>query len=194
MASAGQVYLVTAKNFVAVYEAQYNVLVPSRVRRALAFFIGEDPESRTILEATDISVDGEDARKIAIESNFRLMFKVIQNYDPKMAQDLLSFLKEKIDNVFELSFTAGAVKDRSLWSDVLWYKNLVNPDGMGLDYMVPIALVKAALQRKGNENVVEPGPKNAGSTIHLPFGHLQYHLKQLEFYQKLQKIQELVTN
>lgn len=194
MASSGQVYLVTARNFVSVYEAQYNVIVPSRVRRALAFFVGEDPESRAILEATDISVDGEGARKVAIESNFRLMFKVIQNYDPKMSRELLSFLKEKIDNVFELSFAAGAVKDRSLWSDVLWYKNLVNPDGMGLDYMVPIAVVKAALQRKGDKNVVEPGPKNAGSTIHLPFGHLQYHLRQLEFYQKLRKIQALVAD
>ena len=194
MAASGQVYLVTAKNFIAVYEAQYKVLVPSRVRRALSFFVGEDPESRAILEATDISVDGDEARKIAIESNFRLMFKVIQNYDPKMAQDFLSFLREKIDKVFELSFAAGAVKDRSLWSDVLWYKNLVNPDGMGLDYMVPIAVVKSALQRKGDKTVVEPGPKNAGSTIHLPFGHLQYHLKQLEFYQKLKKIQELVMN
>lgn len=194
MAPSGQVYLVGAKKFVAVYEAQYNVLVPSRVRRALAFFVGEDPESRAILEATDISVDGEEARRIAIESNFRLMFKVIQNYDPKMAQDLLTFLKEKIDNVFELSFAAGAVKDRSLWSDVLWYKNLVNPDGMGLDYMVPIAVVKMALQRKTDKIVVEPGPKNAGSTIHLPFGHLQYHLKQLEFYQKLKKIQTLVMD
>lgn len=99
----------------------------------------------------------------------------------------------KIDNVFELSFSAGAVKDRNLWSDVLWYKNLVDPDGMGLDYMIPMAVVKAALRRRGNLNVVEPGSQNAGSTIRLPFGHLQYHLKQLEFYQKLKKIQQLVT-
>lgn len=192
-AAGGQVYLVSARNFVAVYEAQYNVIVPSRVRRALAFFIGEDRESRSILEATDISVDGEDARKIAIESNYRLMFNVIKNYDPRMATEMLRFLKDEIDNVFELSFSAGAVKDRSLWSDILWHKNLVDPEGMGLDYMIPMAVVKAALQRRGDQNVVEPGPQNAGSTIHLPFGHLQYHKRQLEFYQKLKKIQQLVT-
>ena len=37
------------------------------------------------------------------------------------------------------------------------------------------------------------GPKNCGSTILLPFGHLQYHLKQLEFYQQLKKIQSLLA-
>lgn len=192
-AASGQAYLVTAHNFVAVYEAQYHMIVPSRVKRALAFFIGEDPESRSILEATDLSVDGKKARKVAISSNYRLMFNVIKNFDPFMADALIGFLKEKIDNVFELSFAAGAVKDRNLWSEILWYKNLVDPDGMGLDYMIPLAVVKAALRRNAELNIVEPGPQNAGSTIHLPFGHLQYHKKQLEFYQKLVKIQLLVS-
>lgn len=194
MAPSGQVYLVTASNFIAVYEAQYNVIVPSRVRRALAFFVGEDPESRAILEATDISVDGKKARGIAIKDNYRLMFNVIKNYDNRLAEELLAFLKDKIENVFELSFVAGAVKDKSLWSHVLWYKNLVDSNGKGLDYMVPMKEVVVALMRKHDTNIVEPGPQNAGSTIHLPFGHLQYHKKQLEFYQRLKKIQQLVTD
>jgi len=191
--SAGQVYLVTAKNFVAAYEAQYHVIVPSKVCRALAFFIGEDPESRSILEATDISVDGEKARKLAFDQNYRLMFCVIQNYDPNMAAQLLAFLHDKLDNVFELCFSAGAVKDRNLWSDVLWYKNLVDADGMCLDYLVSIPVVKAAIQRKSRELVVHPG-KKPGSTIQLPFGHVQYFHRQLEFYQKLKKIQALLVS
>lgn len=189
----GQVYLVGAKNFADVYEAQYGVLIPSKVRRALAFFTGEATESRSILEATDIKVDGTKARKIACESNYRLMFNVIKNYDARMAAALLSYLKENIPNVFEVCFAAGAVKDRSLWSNVLWYKNLVDDEGMGLDYLIPLPEIKAALVRKGEDNEVLPGPKNAGSTIHLPFGHLQYHNKQLEFYQILSKIQGLLV-
>lgn len=188
---AGQVYLVTAKNFVAAYEAQFHVIVPSKVRRALAFFIGEDPEAKSILDATDISVDGDEARKLAYRQNCRLMFSVIQNYDPNMASALLTFLHDELGSVFELCFAAGAVKDRGLWSDVLWYKNLVDTDGMGLDYLISIPVVKAAIQRRLNELVVEPG-RQAGSTIQLPFGHLQYHLKQLEFYQRLAKIQALL--
>lgn len=82
-------YLVTARNFVAVYEAQYNVTVPDKVRRALALFIGEVEDSRAILDATDISVDGEKVRGIAYEQNYRLVFEVIRNYDATMASMLL---------------------------------------------------------------------------------------------------------
>jgi len=165
--------------------------VPDPVRRALAFFTGENPESRRVLEATDVAVDGERARRVAVESNYRLTFDVLRNHDAAMADGMLEFLRDNMDRVFELSFAAGAVKDRALWSDVLWYKNLVDSEGMGLDYLVAISSVKAALARKRGTLEVRPGPQNAGSTIHLPFGHLQYHLGQLEFYQSLQKIREL---
>ena len=191
--SAGQVYLVTAQNFVNVYEAQYGVMVPSRVCRALAFFVGADPESRAILEATDISIDGIEAREIARRHNYRLAFEVIRNYDPLMAEQFLEFLKTNIAEVFELSFAAGAVKDRGLWSNILWYKNVVDTENMGLDYLVPIPEIKAALLRRPDRVVVAPGPKNAGSTIHLPFGHLEYLNKQLEFFQQMKKIQAIIA-
>ena len=191
--SAGQVYLVTAKNFVAVYEAQYKTVVPENIRRALALFIGEAPDSKSILDATDIAVDGERVRKLACEQNYRLVFEVIRNYDSQIAEELLQWLKNKITSVCELCFSAGAVKDREKWANVLWYKNLVDADGQGLDFLVPINRIIKALEKNGDKNIVERGPMNAGSTILLPFGHLQYHLKQLEFYQKLKKIQSLLA-
>lgn len=190
----GQVYLVTVRNFVAVYEAQYNVTVPDKVRRALALFIGEADDSKAILDATDLSVDGEKVRSIAYEQNHRLVFEVIRNYDANMATMLLDWLKKQIASVCELCFSAGAVKDRDKWANVLWYKNLVDADGQGLDFLVPINRIVSALIEKGDKNVVERGPKNAGSTIQLPFGHLQYHLRQLEFYQQLKKIQSLLAS
>lgn len=191
--AAGQVYLVTARNFVAVYEAQYHVTVPDKVRRALALFIGEAEDSKAILDATDISIDGEKVRGIAYEQNYRLVFEVIRNYDPNMATMLLDWLKNQIASVCELCFSAGAVKDRDKWANVLWYKNLVDADCQGLDFLVPINRIVSALVKNGDKNVVERGPKNCGSTILLPFGHLQYHLKQLEFYQQLKKIQSLLA-
>ena len=191
--AAGQVYLVTARNFVAVYEAQYHVTVPDKVRRALALFIGEADDSKAILDATDIAVDGENVRGMAYEQNNRLVFDVIRNYDAKMASMLLDWLKMQIASICELCFSAGAVKDRDKWANVLWYKNLVDADGQGLDFLVPINRIASALVRNGENNVVERGPRNAGSTIQLPFGHLQYHLKQLEFYQQLKKIQSLLA-
>lgn len=191
--AAGQVYLVTARNFVAVYESQYHVTVPAKVRRALALFVGEASDSKAILDATDISIDGTDVRHLAYEQNFRLTFDVIRNYDQQMASMLVEWLRSKIASICELCFSAGAVKDREKWANVLWYKNLVDAKGQGLDYLVPITRILDALERNGEKNVVNRGPKNAGSTIQLPFGHLQYHLKQLEFYQQLKKIQSLLS-
>jgi hypothetical protein len=190
--SAGQVYLVTARNFMLAYEAQYHKKVPKNVYRALSLFIGEDSESKSILDATDISVDGVKVRKQAYDQNYRLVFEVIRNYDVKMADALLEWIRTQIASIGELCFSAGAVKDREKWANVLWYKNLVDAEGQGLDFLVPIKRIITALQKNGNNNIVERGPKNAGSTIQVPFGHIQYHLKQLEFYQQLKKIKLLL--
>lgn len=190
--AAGQVYLVSARNFVAAYKAQYNASVPKEVCRALELFIGKAADSRRILEATDLIVDGAESRAIACSQNFRLMFDVIHAYDSNMASALLDWMKTCIPNICELCFSAGAVKDREKWADVLWYKNLVDADGQGLDFLVSIKQVILALKENGDKNIVERGPKNAGSTIQLPFGHLQYHQEKLEFYQQLKKIRILL--
>ncbi len=47
--ASGQAYLVTARNFVAVYEAQYGVKVPTEVQHALALFVGEASDSKRSL-------------------------------------------------------------------------------------------------------------------------------------------------
>ena len=188
----GQAYLVKASHFAEVYEKQYGRAFPPKVRRALELFVGEDSECNSILARTDISIDGEKTRKQAVEKQHcRLVFEVLRNYDPDMASGLLAWLKDEIVAVCELTFAAGAVEDRDEWAHVLWYKNLVDADGQGLDYLVPIKRINEALKRKGEGNVVERGPRNAGSTIKLPFGHLQYHHQQLEFYQHLKDIQSL---
>ena len=195
MRKAGQVYLVTAANFAAAYRGQYGSKIPPRVLKALKLFVGEDAESARILERTPISVDGERVRvKIERKQNSRLVFDVIRNYDPAMAQGLLDWLREHIVEVFELCFAAGAVKDRKNWADTLWYKNLLDEGGDGVDYMVPLKRIKSALRRKAASLVVERGPRNGGSTIQLPFGHVQYHNGQLEFYQLRKKIRALLES
>lgn len=191
--ASGQAYLVTAKNFIAAYEAQYGVKVPTNVCRALKLFIGEAVDCSAILEGTDISIDGESVRKIEREQGSRLVFDVIYNYNPQMAIEMLGWLKDEIVGVFQISFSSGAVADKDNWADVLWYKNLVDQDGDGLDYMVRIADVMRALEMNGDTNEVARGPRNGGSTIQLPFGHLQYHSSQLEFYQQMSKIQKLLA-
>lgn len=194
MDAAGQVHLMGASNFVATFEAQYHLTVPAKVRRALELFVGEAADAKSILEATDVSVDGARARRIALGQHGRLVFEVIRNYDARMAEMLLDWLKVKIVPVCELCFSAGAVKDKEKWANVLWYKNLVDGKGQGLDFLVPIKRILSALEENGEKNEVTRGPQNAGSTIQLPFGHVQYHHRQLEFYQQLRKIRALLSS
>ena len=127
------------------------------------------------------------------EQYSRIVFWLRKKRHSDLNMNFLDWLKMQISSVCELCFSAGAVKDRDKWANVLWYKNLVDADGQGLDFLVPINRIVSALAKNGDKNVVERGPKNCGSTILLPFGHLQYHLKQLEFYQQLKKIQSLLA-
>lgn len=192
MRDAGQVYLVSASNFIRVFQAQYQKTIPENVCRALRLFVGETDDSKQILESMDISVDGEKARAIACRHHHRLSFDVLRNYDEQMAEDLLAWLKKNIDLIFELCFSAGAVADRSKWSEFLWYKNLV--DGNGLDYLVPISRIMHSLMINNDRLAVQSGPKNAGSTITLPFGFVEYHQKKLQFHQKEACIQDIVSD
>jgi len=47
------------------------------------------------------------------------VFDVIYNYDARMANGLLAWIKDEIVRVFEISFAAGSVAERAEWSDVL---------------------------------------------------------------------------
>ena len=158
--------------------------------RALKLFVGEASDTREVFESAESAVDKRTGQ-LAAEQNHRLVFDMLASYDQGMAHRLLAWLKGHIAQVFELCFAAGAVKERENWSNVLWYKNVVDQEGNGLDDLVDINRVRRALVEKGNGNLVEKGPQNGGSTIQLPFGHVQYHLGQLEFYQKMKKIRTL---
>ena len=40
-------------------------------------------------------------------------------------------------------------------TSVRWYKNLVDADGQGLDFLVPINRIVSALVKNGDKNVVD---------------------------------------
>lgn len=191
MAPSGQVYLVSAARFVAAYETLYGEKVPPKVVRALKLFTGETPESAEILTMIDPDFDRA-YRHLEIESHSRLFFSVIQKHDPQMAEELLVWLADHMANVFELCFAAGTVKNRKNWSKYLWYRNLLEGKHRDLDYLVEISRVKAVLKKKAAKDWVKPGPVNGGSTLHLPFGMVQYHLGKLEFRHSLKKIRQLL--
>ncbi len=192
--AGGQVYLVTVKNFVEAYEKQYGKSVPQNVKRALELFIGEASDSKAILDEHIDKIVPPIDKKLAYEQNYRLFFDVLLKYNKAMAEELLQWLKDNIASIFELCFSAGAVKNPTKWARIIWYKNLVDTEGQGLDYMISIECIKHALEMNGINNTVVKGPKNAGTTLWLPFGHLQYLGKKLEFYQELKKIQKLLCH
>lgn len=193
MCDAGQVYLVKASNFIQVFEKQYKTTIPDNVKKALQLFVGEAIESKAILKKmSDEGCFDKKVFDLATHQNLRLMFKMIEKHDSVMANELLSWLRDQIDKVGELCFAAGAVDDKEVWADVLWYKNLVDVKLSGLDFLVRIDEITEALSKQKARDLVVVGPQNHGSTILLPFGHLQYHQKQLQFHQALKKIQALL--
>lgn len=190
MSPSGQVYLVSAAKFAGAYEALYGEAIPPDVVRALKLFTGEAEDSAAVLATISPDVDRA-YRRLEQEQNSRLFYDAIHAYDPHMAEALLTWLRDHAANVFELCFAAGTVKDRKNWSQVLWYQNLLEGGEDEIDYLVEIQRVKSALEKLGPRAIVKKGPRG-GSTIHLPFGAVQYHLGKLEFRHSMTKIRELL--
>ena len=190
----GQVHLTTPERFVAAWGATFGTNVPPRVAKALGLFFGTDPDAARILEETPIEIDGERVRALERSHNGALCFDVLAHHDAAMAEELLAWLRDNRRALVELCFSRGYAADPDEWAQWLWYCDLVHP-GRGPDRLIRIsdlADAVAALTDEELRNLIRPGPKNGGTTILLPFGHLQYLHGKAEFYQSRAKIERLL--
>ena len=83
----------------------------------------------------------------------------------------------------------GAVRQRDEWSEFVWYVNFLGEHNV--DEIFPIEKICNA-SMKVAENEVYYGDKNGGTTIHLPFGFVQWHQKQMQFHHDFNKINDLL--
>jgi hypothetical protein len=94
-------------------------------------------------------------------------------------------LDDNISNVAEIVFRKGWSKNPQDWAQILWYKNSLGENNINKKFVIDELVSKC----KGKKCF--KGTKNGGTTIQLPFGHLQYHQGGLQFHHSYEKIYQL---
>ncbi len=182
----GQVFLITVERFLDGFGRHFGA-VPPDVGRGLSLFIGGSDESDEALNS--VTPTDPRIRSMEIRYQSRMVWDTLERFDKRVAWALLEWLTESIGEVCEFCFSRGLAANREDWADLLWYRNLVDPESLDLDCLVLVDDLKLAVANHGG--MVQPGSRNGGSTIQTPFGWLQYHQGQIQFHHKLESISAL---
>lgn len=183
----GQVYFVRAKNFIDVFEVQFNKRIPENVCRAIFLFWAAAPDAVSIIESY-----ADRTRVFDYDMQIRhksLNADTLRCYDESLYHALLQWFKDNVYELTYLCFATGAVRDKDEWSDFVWYKNMLGENDV--DAVFDIAEISKAASRASSDEVYY-GASNGGTTIQLPFGFVQWHQKQLQFHHNYVKVRSLM--
>ena len=183
----GQVYFVRAGLFIDTYEKQFGVKIPADVQRAVnLFWAAADDAVPIIEECGDRSNSKNYDLQLRHES---LNATTLRAYDKHLYDALLGWFTDNAYELAKLSFSMGAVRDRSEWSDFVWYINLLGENDT--DDIFFIEDVCNAIQEVAHE-VTYYGTSYGGTTIQLPFGFVQWHQRQMQFHHDYDKLKNLL--
>lgn len=183
----GQVYFVRAGLFINTFEKQFATHIPDSVQRAINLFWAAAEDAVEIIEEY---ADKSNSKNYNMQIRHRsLNAATLKNYDETLYNDLLSWFIDNAYKIAKLSFSMGAVLDRSEWSDYIWYINLLGEnDANDIFYIEDIC--------NAVQNVAESetyfGISNGGTTIQLPFGFVQWHQGQLQFHHNYDKLKRIL--
>ncbi len=183
----GQVYFVRAGLFIDTFERQFDAKIPADVQRAInLFWAAADDTVDIIKEFGDRSN----------EKNFDLQMRhksvnatTLKAYDEHLYDVLLEWFTNNAYELAKLSFSMGAVRDRSEWSDFVWYVNLLGEND--IDDIFFIEDICTAVQEVAKEKTCY-GSSFGGTTIQLPFGFVQWHQGQLQFHHDYEKLKNIL--
>jgi hypothetical protein len=181
----GQVHMNKVQRFVDGYEILYGD-IPSNVKNVLFLMFGGSDTVDNILKNNKYIHPNPKIRNIEIKRK-TISAETIIRYDSNIHNEFIVWMKGNIKNVTELVFMKGWVKNESDWVDILWYKN-----NMGENNVDEKFLVNDIIDKCDGDNV-SYGTKNGGTTINLPFGHLQYHQGGLQFHHSYKKIKKMFS-
>lgn len=183
----GQVYFVRAGLFFECYERQFNKVIPSDVKRAISLFWASADDAIEIIEKyadkTKVSEYNLQIRHTSLNA------ETLKNYDISLYNAMLQWFKDNAYEIAFLSFASGAAKNKSEWSDHVWYINLLNENNTD-DIFEINEICDAASQCADTETYY--GDSNGGTTIQLPFGFVQWHQRQLQFHHNYDKVRRLM--
>lgn len=183
---SGQVYLIDSNKFFSGFEICYNREAPSEVREIITLFTGESDDVENVLK--DEMVMKQNMQVSLTQRTRRLCFDALDVYDSSKVSKTLEWFKENIRSITDYVFSRGLSKDSQHFAEYLYYKNFLDKDNP-MDKVFKISeFVDLCLQ---NSHLVKFGSKFGGTTIQLPFGHLQMHQKSLQFHHDFDKINGL---
>lgn len=184
----GQVYFVRAGIFFECYEKQFNKVIPENVKRAISLFWATADDAKEIIERyADKSKINEYTLQINHES---LNAETLKNYDITLYCAMLQWFKDNAYEISLLSFASGAAKNKSDWSDHIWYINLLDENKTDEIFEIKKICVAA---KKFADTETYYGNSNGGTTIQLPFGFVQWHQRKLQFHHNYDKIKKLMS-
>ncbi len=179
----GQVYFVRAGLFIDTFEKQFNVKVPCNVQRAINLFWAAADDATEIIEQFG---DKSNARNYDLQLRHKsLNATTLKAYDEHLYTELLNWFCDNSYELAKLSFSMGAVCDKSEWSDFVWYINLL--DESEADDILLINNICNASKKIAHQETYY-GSSFGGTTIQLPFGFVQWHQGQLQFHHSYNKI------
>ncbi len=185
----GQVYFVRAGLFIETFEKQFHKSIPANVQRAIKLFWAAADDAPTIIEQYG---NRDDTKSFDLQIRHKsLNATTLKNYSSVLYNALLQWFKDNIYEITKLSFSMGAAKDKSEWSDYIWYINLLGEHNED-DVFYIEDICKSATKVANTE--IYYGDNNGGTTIQLPFGFVQWHQRQLQFHHSYNKICTLIDN
>jgi hypothetical protein len=181
--NSGQVHLNKVKSFIDGYELTYNP-IPNIVKDALLFLFSGHENTLSILN--DKKYYNELTNSMELHHR-TLTVETMNKYHPSLSVELLSWVKNNIKNITEIVFKRGWAINQDDWVEYILYSNKIN-ENSHIDDLINID----TLIQNSNEDHVKFGVENGGTTIQLPFGHLQYHLGGLQFHHNRKKILNII--
>ena len=184
---SGQVYFVRAGLFIDTFEKQFATKIPDTVKRAINLFWAGANDAEEIIEEFS---DKNNSKNYNLQLRHRsLNATTLKNYDQCLYDTLIKWFADNAYEIAKLSFSMGAVHDRSEWSDFVWYINLLGEHNIDDIFFIE-DICNAAQENAKKETFY--GCAYGGTTIQLPFGFVQWHQKQLQFHHNYDKLKLLL--
>ena len=180
---SGQVYFVRAGLFINTFEKQFRTHIPIDVQKAINLFWASDDDAIDIIQKFGDQIN---IRNYNLQLKHKsLNATTLKSYNEHLYHILLSWFTDNAYKLAKLSFSIGAVRDCSEWSDYVWYINLLGENNTNDIFLIE-DICKAAQTVACEETFY--GSSYGGTTIQLPFGFVQWHQKQMQFHHNYNKI------
>jgi hypothetical protein len=182
---SGQVHMNKVGRFLDGYTIMYGE-IPSNVSKVFLLLFGGSDIIDEVLSCEDCIHQNPKVRATEVRRK-TITTETLIKYNEDLSNEFKLWFKDNLHNITELVFKKGWSKNEGDWVDILWYVNKLGDNQVNEKFDINEIIEKS----KGRDVIY--GTKNGGTTIQLPFGHLQFHQGGLQFHHNYEKIKELIS-